>query len=79
MSYMREETNVNTTGMVGLSATYVRCDKGVANYCSFKLDNLTETMCFQECLNLKYRYFGTMDELDFLVLFWLSINHFPKF
>jgi len=36
-SYMREETNVDATALLGLSATYVRCDRGISNYCSFKM------------------------------------------
>lgn len=60
---MRQEDNFNSVERFGLSASYVRCDKGIEEkYCSFKLVNLTEADCFAECLNLNSRYFGTMEE-----------------
>ena len=61
---LRQQTNAFIAERIDFGATYVRCDK-MANYCSFKIQNLTSSECVAECLNLGHLYAGTMDEYFF--------------
>jgi len=69
-SEMRSKPRVYEQGdRIYIGSTYVRCDLG-AIYCSFKIKNLTNDICAEECLFLNYRYAGTMNEYPIFFSFF---------